>query len=136
MTLPFPTLLAETHMAEVSLQYREDVAANSTSGFWYLLVPVVAIAIGVSIYKIFNRPPPVVNTPLGMLHEICRAHRIGSAGRTLLERISEEADMNHPATMFLGVTQFEAAVEKARPRIKYDRRQNSTLGMLRRRLFG
>ncbi len=135
MILSFPTLLAETHMAEVSLQYREDVATSGVSGFWYLLVPVFAVGIGLAIYKIANRPPPVVNTPLGMLHEICRAHRIGASGRILLERISEEADLIHPATMLLGVTQFEAAVEKARPRIKYDRRQNSTLGMLRRRLF-
>lgn len=135
MTLTFSTLVAETHLAEVSLQYREDVATSSTSGFWYLLVPVVAIALGVSIYKIVNRPPPIVNTPHGMLLEVCRAHRIGTAGRTLLERIAEEAGLAHPATMLLGVTQFEAAVEKARPRIKYDRRQNSTLGLLRRRLF-
>ena len=135
MTLPFSTLLAETHMAEVSLQYREDVATSGTSGCWYLLVPVVAIALGVAIYKLVNRPLPIVNTPHGMLLEICRTHRIGTSGRTLLERIAEEADLDHPATMLLGVTQFEAAVEKARSRIKYDRRQNSTLGMLRRRLF-
>lgn len=128
-------MLAETHMAEVSLQYREDVATSSASGLWYLLVPVVAIVIGVSIYMIVNRPPPIVNTPKGMLHEICRSHRIGTAGRILLDRIAEEAELMHPATMLIGVTQFESAVEKAGPRIKYDRRQNSTLGMLRRRLF-
>jgi hypothetical protein len=135
MILQLPTLLAETHMAEVSLQYREDVAANGASGIWYLLIPVVAIAIGVAIYKIANRPPPIVNTPHGMLHEVCRSHRVGTAGRLLLDRIAEEAELTHPATMLLGVTQFEAAVEKAGSRIKYDRRQNATLGMLRRRLF-
>jgi hypothetical protein len=122
-------------MAEVSLQYRENVATSSTSGIWYLLIPVVAITIGVVIYKVVNRPPPIVNTPQGMLHEICRSHRIGTAGRVLLERIAEEAELMHPAKMLLGVTQFEAAVEKAGARIKYDRRQSSTLGMLRRRLF-
>ena len=135
MILSLPTLLAETHMAEVSLQYREDVASNSASGAWYLLVPVVAIAIGASIYKLANRPPPIVNTPRGMLHEVCRAHRIGTAGRVLLERIAEEAELMHPATMLLGVTQFEAAVKNAGARIKYNRRQTTTLGMLRRRLF-
>ena len=79
MILQLPTLLAETHMAEVSLQYREDVATGGTSGIWYLLIPVVAIAIGVVIYKIVNRPPPIVNTPQGMLHELCRvaSHRHG-----------------------------------------------------------
>lgn len=130
-----PTLFAETHMAEVSLQYREDVATSATSGFWYLLIPVIAIGIGFVIYKIVNRPPPIVNTPQGMLHELCKAHRIGTAGRLLLDRIAEEAELKHPATMLLGVAQFEAAVEKAGERIKYDRRQNATLGMLRRRMF-
>ena len=130
-----PTLFAETHMAEVSLQYREDVATSATSGFWYLLIPVIAIGIGLVIYKIVNRPPPIVNTPQGMLHELCKAHRIGTAGRLLLDRIAEEAELKHPATMLLGVAQFEAAVEKAGERIKYDRRQNATLGMLRRRMF-
>ncbi len=46
MILQLPILLAETHMAEVSLQYREDVATSGASGIWYLLIPVVAIAIG------------------------------------------------------------------------------------------
>jgi hypothetical protein len=122
-------------MAEVSLQYREDVAAGGASGIWYLLIPVVAIAIGLVIYRIVNRPPPIVNTPQGMLHEVCRAHRIGTAGRVLLDWIAEEAELKHPATMLLGVTQFEAAVEKAGTRIKFDRRQNATLAMLRRRVF-
>ena len=135
MILQLPTLYAETHMAEVSLQYRETVATGGATGIWYLLIPVVAIAIGVVIYKIVNRPPPIVNTPQGMLHEICRVHRIGTAGRVLLDRIAEEAELEHPATMLLGVTQFEAAVNKAGARIKYDRRQNATLGMLRRRIF-
>ena len=96
---------------------------------------LLPIAIGVSIYKIVNRPPPIVNTPQGMLHEVCRSHRIGTAGRILLDRIAEEAELIHPATMLLGVTQFEAAVKNAGARIKYNRRQTTTLGMLRRRLF-
>ena len=130
-----PTLLAETHMAEVSLQYREEVAATGISGFWYLLIPVAAIAIAVVIYKIANRPPPIVNTPTGMLHELCRAHRISTRARLLLDRIAEEAELAQPATMLLGVKQFEDAVEKAGQQIQYDRRQQSILGMLRRRLF-
>jgi hypothetical protein len=135
MLLPLPNLLAETHMAEVSLQYREDVAASGISGFWYLLIPVVAVLISVVIYKIVTRPPAIVNTPQGMLHELCRVHRVGTRGRILLGRIAEEAELTHPATMLLGVTQFEQAIEKASTHIKYDRRQQATLGMLRRRLF-
>lgn len=135
MISPFSMLLAETHMAEVSMQYREDVASQTASGLWYLLIPVGAVAIAGVIYKIVNRPPPILNTPQGMLHELCKVHRVGNAGRVLLDRIAEDAELKHPATMLLSVNQFEAAVEKAGKHIKYDRRQQSTLGMLRRRLF-
>ena len=129
------TLIAETHMAEVSLQYREEVVAEAGSGIWYLLIPVVAILVGLAIYKCFNREPPILHTPSGMLHEVCRAHRISTAGCVLLDRIVEEAEIQHPATVCVGLPQFDAAVEAARPIIKYDRRQESTIGMLRRRLF-
>lgn len=122
-------------MAEVSLEYREEVATSTGNGAWYLLIPVVAIAIGFLAFKCVNREPPVLNTPSGMLHELCRAHRIGSAGRTLLERIVEEAEIQHPAIVCIGESQFEKAVEKARPMIKYTRKQESTLGTLRRKLF-
>ena len=135
MALHLCTLLADTHMAEVSLQYREEVASGGISGLWYLLIPVAAIAIAAVVYKIFNRQPPILNTPQGMLHELCQVHRINSAGRILMERIAEDAELAHPATMLLGVSQFESAVEKAGVHIKYDRRQKATLGMLRRRLF-
>jgi hypothetical protein len=128
-------LIAKTHMAEVSLEYREEVATSTGNGTWYLLIPVVAIAIGFIAFKYINREPPILNTPGGMLHELCRAHRINSAGRTLLERIVEEAEIQHPAIVCIGEDQFEDAVEKARPIIKYNRKQESTLGMLRRRLF-
>ena len=135
MSFTHALLLAEAHMAEVSLQYREDVAHVDKSGFWWLLIPVAAVGIGVAIYKWWDRPPAIVNTPQGMLHELCRAHRIGGKGRRLMERISEEAELEQPATMFLGIAQFEAAVNKARKRVKFDRRQDTVLGTLRRRLF-
>jgi hypothetical protein len=128
-------LLSETHMAEVSLQYRETVASHAISGFWYLLIPVFAIAVAVVIYKVFDRPPAVVNTPNGMLHELCKAHGLNSGARNLLDRIADEAELEHPATVLLGKAQFEAAVKKAGAKMHFDRRQQATLGMLRRRLF-
>lgn len=129
------TLLAETRMAEVSLQYREEIATNTTSSWWYLLIPVVLIALAVGIYKILTRPPAILNTPGGMLHELARVHRVNAAGVLLMDRIAEEAGLEQPATMLLSPTSFEAAVEKASKTIRYDRRQQSTLGMIRRRCF-
>lgn len=135
MIQPLTLIFADTHMAEVSLQYREEVASSGTSGWWYLFIPIAAVAIAAVIYKIVDREPPILNTPQGMLHELCRAHRIKKSGRVLLERIAEDAELAHPATMLLGVSQFEAAVEKAGIHIRYDRRQKAILGTLRRRLF-
>jgi hypothetical protein len=135
MSMRLSNLIAETHMAEVSLQYREDVATGGISGLWYLLIPVAAVAIAVVIYKIFDRPPPIVNTPDGLLHELCKVHQINAAGRRLLERIAEDADLDHPATVFLSAGHFEAAVQDAGKRMRYGRREQSVLGMLRRRLF-
>jgi hypothetical protein len=132
---PFAALLAETRLSEISLQYRQDGGSNLTSSFWYLLIPVAAVVIGVLIYKFVDRPPAIVNTPQGMLHELCRVHRIGASNRLLLEQISEEAGLAQPATLFLGIRAFEAAVEKAGQRIHYDHRQQTRLAILRRRLF-
>ncbi len=131
--LPLP--LAETHMAEVSLQYREEVASSGTTGWWYILIPFVATAIAGVIYFIGTRPPKIVNTPTGILHELCRAHRISAGGRALLELIAEEAELRHPASMMVSVAAFENAVTAAGRHIQYDRRKQATLGMLRRRLF-
>ncbi len=135
MLMRLSSLIAETHMAEVSLQYREDVATGGISGLWYLLIPVAAVVIAVVIYKIFDRPAPIVNTPEGLLHELCKSHQVNAAGRRLLERITEAAELDHPATVFLSAPHFEAAVQRAGKRIQYGRREQSVLGSLRRRLF-
>ncbi len=128
-------LIAETRMAEVSLQYREEVASNGISGWWYLLIPFVATGIALVIHSIGNRPPAIVNTPDGLLHELCKVHRLSAGGRVLLEMIADEAELEQPATMFLGVSQFDEAVRKAGEHITFDRRKQATLAMLRRRLF-
>lgn len=128
-------LLAETRMAEVSLQYREESAHINKSEFWWLLLPLIAVGIGLAIYKWWDRAPAVVNTPCGMLNELCRAHHLGRQECRMMEKIAEAAELEQPATMFLGRNQFEAAVKVARQRIKFDRRQTATLCVLRRRLF-
>jgi len=59
----------------------------------------------------------------------------GASCRRLLERIADEAQLEQPATMFLGPQHFESAVAKAEKNIKYDQRHQTMLGMLRRTLF-
>lgn len=128
-------LLAETHMAEVSQQYRETVASSGTTGWWYILIPFAATGIACVIYYLGTRPPAIVNTPDGMLHELCKVHRINSSGRILLELIAEEAELEHPAQMLVSEHAFEQAVSSAGQHIEYDRRKQSTLSALRRQLF-
>lgn len=128
-------LVAETRMAEVSQQYRETIASNGLTGWWYILIPFAATAIAGLIYYVGNRPPAIVNTPDGMLHELCKVHRVSASGRNLLEMIAAEAELAHPAMMFTGLLQFEQAVSKAGEQMKLDRRKQATLATLRRRLF-
>lgn len=124
-----------TRMGEISTQYRENGAVVQSRDLWFFCVPVVAISVAFLIYKIADRDPAIVNTPYGLLNELCKAHQIDSTGRQLLTRIAEELDLEQPAVMLLGEAQFEAIVKRADKQINFNRRQNSTLGSLRRRLF-
>lgn len=135
LSLVVGSMVAETRMAEVSLQYREEIASNGTSGWWYILIPFAATGIAFLIRYVASRPPAIVNAPDGMLHELCKAHRINANGRMLLTMIAEEAGLEHPATLFTGTTEFDEAVGKATKQMKLDRRKDATLAMLRRRLF-
>lgn len=128
-------LLAFTRVAEISQQYRQDGAIVQSRDLVFFAVPVVAISISFLIYKIADREPAIVNTPYGLLNELCKAHLIESTGRHLLIKIAEELELEQPATMLLGTEQFDAAVAKADKQIGFSRRQHSTIGSLRRRIF-
>ncbi|TWU49683.1 hypothetical protein [Rubripirellula reticaptiva] len=129
------SLLAETKMSDVSLNYREEVAPSGIWSGWYVLVPVVIAMVAGLAYRFADRPPAIVNTPLGMLHELCRVHRIKGRSRILLETIAEAASLEHPATMFLSSGHLDDAFAQAKKRIAFDKKQMSTLGMVRRRMF-
>ena len=128
-------MLAETRLAEISLQYREEVASGSGFSFWYVLIPIALAAIGLTAFYFSDRPPVVTNTPQGLLHELCRAHKIRGLGRRLLERITEDADLDHPAIVFTDRKQFELAVTSASQHAGFSKRDENTIGALRRRLF-
>ena len=133
--MPTTCLLAETRMAEISLQYREQVASGAASQWWYLLIPVVAIAIACLIYHFANRPKPVVHAPEGIFDELCKAHRIKGSARGLLELIAEHSRLAHPAALFVSESQFERAVNQSQTHFALDRRRQTALASLRRRLF-
>jgi hypothetical protein len=136
MTIDVATLLvAETRMAEISLQYREQVAAGATSQWWYLLIPVAAIAIASVIYHFVNRPRPVVHAPEAVFDELCKAHRINGSARSLLESIAEHSRLAHPAALFVSESQFELALDHAQSHLALDRRRQMALARLRQRLF-
>ena len=127
-------LFAETHLAEVSLQYRDE-GTSSPSQLWFLLIPVLAIAIGCLIYRLHSRPAEAIDTPAGLLTEIAIAHGLRNRTIDLLHRIARAAELEQPATLLLNIEAFEATVNKATKRIRLDKRQQSDLGMIRRRLF-
>jgi hypothetical protein len=135
MILSSSLLLAFTRAAEVSLKYREGGSFVQSRDLLFIVVPVVAISISFLIYKIADREPAIVNTPQGMLNELCKVHLIDSTGRHLLTDIAEALELEQPATILLSESHFDAAVNKAGKQLNYNRQKQSTIGTLRRRLF-
>ncbi len=128
-------LLAETRMADVHLDYQEEAVSSGISVGWFCAIPLAILAIAAAIYVVVNRTPKIINTPLGLLHELCQSHRINRRGRLLLEEIAEANVMDQPAVLFAGANLFEDAVREAGKKHRFDKRKEATLGMLRRRLF-
>ena len=135
MLLSIQCLLAETRLSDLSLAYQEKTVSQNISGVWFLLIPFLVVGIAMLFYKIADRTPMAINTPNLLMHELCRAHGLSGSGRRMLEQIADEAQLEQPATLFLGPQHFEAAVKKAGLTIKYDKRHQTLIGMLRRTLF-
>ncbi|MDC0317640.1 hypothetical protein OAM37_03835 [bacterium] len=135
MLFSIQCLLAETRLSDLSLAYQEKTESQSISGVWFLLIPFIVVGLAMLCYKIADRAPMAINTPNLIMHELCRAHGLSGSGRRMLEQIADEAQLEQPATLFLGPQHFEAAVKKAGLTIKYDKRHQTLIGMLRRTLF-
>ncbi len=135
--LPFHSLalIAETHLSDVSFTYREEAVDASISPMYYVVAIVAVAAIALLIYYVINRGPAIVNTPLGMLHELCRTNRIKGRSRVVMEQIAEAAGLEHPAVMFLSRSRFDETVAAAKRKRSLDAKQTSTLGLVRRKLF-
>lgn len=132
---PF-TLFAQTRLRDISLQLQEEVAGRSTGAqLWLLVIPLAAVAIGWIISRFTSRPRASYNTPVHLFTQLQRVHRVNKPTRKLLARIAEEAELAQPATMLLGASAFDQAVERASHRIRLDRRQQIRLAQLRRQLF-
>lgn len=135
MLLSTRCILAETRLSDLDLAYQEKIESHSMSGVWFLLTPFVVVGIAMLCYKVADRAPIASNNSRLIMHELCRVHGLSFSARRMLERIANEAQLEQPATLFLGPQHFEAAVEKAGQKIKYDKRHRALIGMLRRTLF-
>ena len=100
------------------------------------MAAIVVVAIGVAVFAWVNRSPKILNTPLGLLHELCKVHRINRSGRRLLEQMAEAASLDHPAILFAGREHLESCIKQTQTRIDYKKQHASTLGLLRRKLYG
>lgn len=133
-SLTFP--LAETSFADVSLDYQEAVVARGFPIWGVAVLIAVAVAIGVAVWAFRNRSPEILDTPLGLLHELCKTHRIGGKGRRLLQRMAEEASMDHPAMLFAGPEHLDSCIQHTRDKIDFESKHASTIGRVRRTLYG
>ena len=127
--------LAETSFADIDLEYHEEVVSGGIPMWIYAVVAIVIVGIGLAVFASMNRTPTILNTPLGMLHELCKVHRVNRRGRRLLEQMAEVASLNHPAILFAGPEHLDACVKQTQDSIDYQSKHASTLGMLRRKLY-
>lgn len=136
-TLPFHSLalIAETRVSDVSFAYREEVVDSGVSPIVYALAVVAVAVIALVVYYVIHRGPAIVNTPLGMLHELCRVHRIKGRSRVVMEQVAEAAGLAHPAVMFLSQSRFDETIAAAKRKRSLDAKQTSALGLVRRKLF-
>lgn len=127
-------ILAQTRVSQIADQYRDESMASSGS-LWILMVPVVAIGLGVAIYYWHGRTPVPVDTPEALVYDLCREHGLPRASRTLILRIARATQMPQPATMFLSIEHFENVINSCTKRIEFADRDQAQLSIIRRRIF-
>lgn len=135
MLFSLQCLIAETRLSDLSLAYQEKHECQSISVLWFSLIPFLVVGIAMFCFKMLDRAPTAINTPNLIMQELCRAHKLSGSACRMLEQVADGAQLQQPATMFLGPQHFEAAVEKAGLTLKYDKRQQTLIGKLRCTLF-
>jgi hypothetical protein len=129
-------LVAETRLTDIARPYREavdDGSGVSLTTIAIVMAMIIVMAIAGYCLVRFQNPE---NTPLGLLHELCRVHGVKRSGRRLLDEIAIAAALPHPGIMFLGSHHFDAAVTAAKPKLNFDHDQLRCLENLRSQLFG
>jgi hypothetical protein len=127
-------LLSETRLAEIS-HHRQQTVADGTSGWWFLMIPVVAgiIACGIQFYA--SRRMNRLNRPDELFDELCRVHRIGAHDRRLLYKVAQAANLQHPSELFVGELTFDRAANEALSKRAIQWHQHAAMDLLRPRLF-
>tara|TARA_R110002049_G_scaffold285698_1_gene466704 strand:+ start:93656 stop:94078 length:423 start_codon:yes stop_codon:yes gene_type:complete len=129
-------LIAATRVEDLTLAYRAPVEEEAgVSVVWWIMVPFVALAVGLIVHRTCRKRRHTVETPNDLLRELCYAHRINGTGRNLLGVVAEKAALEVPASMFLAMKKYDAAVDAASKHVKFDRHDQAMLRMLRRQLF-
>lgn len=128
-------LIAETRVETLNLQYQDDTVASSGLPVGLIVGAAVVLIVGLVIAKLISKTPSASNTPVGLLQEVCKAHEINGAGRTLLHKIATSAKIAQPAAMLLSAELFDSTVAHASSGKPLSRRESATLAELRSRLF-
>jgi hypothetical protein len=129
-------LFAETSIADISLDYQEAADASGFPIWAIALFVMVAIGIGAAAWMHRSRTAEILDTPIGLMNELCKAHRIGGKGRRLLQHMAETASLDQPAMLFSGPEHLEACIQRTRDQIDYQSQHASTIGHVRRTLYG
>ncbi|TWU37574.1 hypothetical protein Q31b_43620 [Novipirellula aureliae] len=128
------TIVAETRMAEISMQFRENATSVAPSYLWMIAVAVL-IGVGIGGYRFYIENKRRQYCPKSLLAELCDANQINRAGKKMLHLIASNAAVDQPASLLLSEARFDAAMKSAANRAPLTPEQVKMLCMIRRRVF-
>ncbi|TWU42833.1 hypothetical protein [Novipirellula artificiosorum] len=135
MSMFLTALIAETRMAEISMQYSETTVDSGMSAIWLVLAAAILVGLVFAGYRVYRTHTQSLNCPKSLFVELCRAHRVNRAGTKMLQSIATASALEQPASLFLGESLFDAAVTQAKETLRFKPEQIAQLSMIRRRFF-
>lgn len=88
-----------------------------------------------AILRYLRQQPSPIDSTEALFLELCKAHQIRSSRQALLERLATESDLEHPIALFISKQAFDQALNQAAQSMANDRKIQSKLLVVRRKIF-
>lgn len=128
-------LIAVTHLTDLAPEYVPPEPGGDLP--WMILATIIVVGVSVAIgyWVRFGNQVPILKIHDELTLELCRAHRLGFQHRSILAHLAKQANLSHPAELFLSSAIFDAAVVKANGVKRLGLRQRGLLFEVKRCLF-